>query len=662
MMSSDNYLALCKNPVRFDAVTAVNNVFFDEANKQIFAVRSGGATGVIVRGPDDNTSHSFRLNDKGSLISIKFSYHHKILALQRSDTSIEFANIEYGSPDPSEYSQSSKGKNNKIHTFHWINMNEIVMVTQNGIEFYQVNSEKRQVKLLKNYNFPVNWSIFLPESAVLLCSTSPRGTVICPFYFKTGQVTRLPKFDVDRTLSSSSEARIELFERDVTMVSLYSNLYIAVLRHPTSQSDSGTEVNLFLLTREAPAKKIYTLVTGMSGRFAISVVDSLVIVHHQASKTSMIFDIKLPGKTRNSVIYLQPVVDPLPIAPHKLSVAGFGLNTPTSEVDCQLYAPTWIVFQPNIIIDAALGCMWFLQIKLDAISAIFKNVTLLFDFLLLRRGSKAVMLKVLKKMLLSDNGGSSYKDIAVIFDKLNAVYKTYNEAEQAFLQMRRQENASGSAASNINHVPPHRMLVVVDQSDMFTHVLSVLARQNGIDPTYVCQIVVEYIRSLNQHQLAVQHYLYELIIHALITSKNFHQLQQYIHYNLIADSRMIAGYLLSLESSYPPAYQLALDMYKRIATSNDEIVDLLLAKHKILEAMRFVKSVSMHDSVSARKFLEAAQESNNDMLFYEAFKFFEHRNFRLRGKKDFSPGEQCEKFVTHYEELFGAYAITMVNG
>nr|XP_039263750.1 regulator of MON1-CCZ1 complex-like [Styela clava] len=656
--NANSYLALCKNSVRFDAVTAVNNVFFDEANKQIFAVRSGGATGVIVRGPDDRTSHSFRLNDKGSLISIKFSYHHKILALQRSETSIEFANIEDGSPDPSEYSQSSKGKNNKILTFHWISTHEIVMVTQSGIEFYQINQDKRQAKLLKNYNFPVNWSIFLPESAVLLCSTSPKGTVICPFYFKNSQILRLSKFDVDRSIPSSSEARIELFERDVTMVNLYSSLYIAVLKHPPSQSISGTEVNLFLLSREAPAKKVYSLITGMSGRFAISVVDSLVIVHHQASKTSMIFDIKLPGNTSNSVTYLKPVIAPLPIASHKLSVAGFGLNAPTSEVECQLYAPTWIVFQPNIIIDAALGCMWFLQIKLDAISTLFQNVVQLFDFLLLRRGSKAVMLKVLKKMLLSDNEGSSYKNIAAVFDKLNTVYKTYTEAEQAYLQMRRQEAASGSASSStINNVPPHRMQVVVDQSDMYTHVLSVLARQNGIDQIYVCQVVVEYIRSLDQNKLTIQHYLYELIIHALITSKNYHQLQQYIHYNLIADSRMIAGYLLSLESSYPPVYQIALDMYKRISTTNDEIVDILLAKHKILEAIRFVKSVSMHDSVSARKFLEAALEADDDLLFYETFKFFEQRNHRLRGKKDFSPGEQCEKFITHYEELFEDFEI-----
>ena len=38
------------------------------------------------------------------------------------------------------------------------------------------------------------------------------------------------------------------------------------------------------LFRETPARKTNVLKLEMSGRFAINIVDSLVIVHHQASK------------------------------------------------------------------------------------------------------------------------------------------------------------------------------------------------------------------------------------------------------------------------------------------------------------------------------------------------------------------------------------------
>lgn len=60
MGSEDYYLELCERPVQFEKANPVNCVFFDEANKQVFAVRSGGATGVVVKGPDDRNPISFR--------------------------------------------------------------------------------------------------------------------------------------------------------------------------------------------------------------------------------------------------------------------------------------------------------------------------------------------------------------------------------------------------------------------------------------------------------------------------------------------------------------------------------------------------------------------------------------------------------------------------
>lgn len=46
--------------------------------------------------------------------------------------------------------------------------------------------------------------------------------------------------------------------------------------------------------------------------------------------------------------------------------------------------------------------------------------------------------------------------------------------------------------------------------------------------------------------------------------------------------------LLSLESVYPAAYQLAVDMLKRIANANEEIVEILLSKNKVLSALRYL--------------------------------------------------------------------------
>ena len=45
--------------------------------------RSGGATGVSCKGPDDRTVRNFRMEDKGAVMSIKFAPEYRILAIQR---------------------------------------------------------------------------------------------------------------------------------------------------------------------------------------------------------------------------------------------------------------------------------------------------------------------------------------------------------------------------------------------------------------------------------------------------------------------------------------------------------------------------------------------------------------------------------------------------
>lgn len=67
---------------------------------------------------------------------------------------------------------------------------------------------------------------------------------------------------------------------------------------------------------------------------------------------------------------------------------------------------------------------------------------------------------------------------------------------------------------------------------------------------------------------------------------------------------------------------------------------------------RFARSVGLADQISARKFLEAAQATNNPTVFYSVFKFFEQRNQRLRGTTAFSESALCQSFVEHMKNLF----------
>ncbi|CDQ65191.1 unnamed protein product [Oncorhynchus mykiss] len=94
-----------------------------------------------------------------------------------------------------------------------------------------------------------------------------------------------------------------------------------------------------------------------------------------------------------------------------------------------------------------------------------------------------------------------------------------------------------------------------------------------------------------------------------------------------------------------------------LSTANDEIVEVLLSRQQVLGALRFIRSVGGHGNISARKFLDAARQTADQMLFYTIFRFFEQRNMRLRGNPSFIPGDHCEEHVVYFKQVFGEQAL-----
>ncbi|KAK1172860.1 regulator of MON1-CCZ1 complex-like [Acipenser oxyrinchus oxyrinchus] len=649
-MSEEHYLELCDNPVQFENASSVNNVFFDEANKQVFAVRSGGATGVVVKGPDDKSSVTFRMDDKGEVKCIKFSFGNKILAVQRTSKSVEFINFI---PDllHLEYSQECKTKNASILGFCWTGWNEIVFITDQGIEFYQVLPDKRSLKLQKSQSINVNWYMYCPVTSVILLSTTVQGNMLQPFFFKNGTMSKMSKFEIELPIVPKP-AKLSLSERDIAMATIYGQLYVRYLKHHSrTLNNPGAEVILYHLPREGTCKKMHVLKLNTTGKFALNVVDNLVVVHHQSSQTSMIFDIKLRD-TEGTLNIHQPVLPARSIHPYKIPLTGPAAVTTPTPVPCELYSSTWSVFQPDIIISASEGYLWYLQVKLQPVVNLMKDKGKLIDFLLQRRDCKMVIVSVCFQLLNgSDKGNLSV--IATVFDKLNQVYKEYLEAEQSYTVA----VETGQGRGNPAQKRPVRMQAVIDQSDMYTHVLSVFTEKKDVSHKFIIAVLMEYIRSLNQFQITVQHYLYELVLKTLVHHNLFYMLHQFLQYHVLSDSKPLACLLLSLESTYPPAHQLSLDMLKRLSVANDEIVEVLLSKQQVLGALRFIRGVGGHDNISARKFLDASRQTREEMLFYTIFRFFEQRNQRLRGSPHFTPGEHCEEHVAYFKHIFGGEAL-----
>nr|XP_046211715.1 regulator of MON1-CCZ1 complex-like isoform X4 [Oncorhynchus gorbuscha] len=542
-MSEEHYLELCENPVQFENASSVNNVFFDEANKQVFAVRSGGATGVVVKGPDDKNSVAFRMDDKGEVKCIKFSIGNKILAVQRTPKSVDFISFIPDYPHL-ECSQECKMKNASILGFCWTNWNEIVFITDQGIEVYQVLPDKRNLKLLKSQSINVNWYMYCPETAVILLSTTAQGNVLQPFAFKSGTMSKMPKFEIELPVVPKP-AKLNLTERDIAVSTIYGQLYVMYLKHHSRTTDSPcAEVVLYQLPREGSCKKTNVLKLNTTGKFALNVVDNLVVVHHQSSQTSIIFDIKLREPDCALNVH-QPVLPGRSIHPYRIPLTGLAAVPTQPPVPCELYSSSWSVFQPDIIISASEGYLWYLQVKLPPTVNLLQDKGKLMDFLLRRRDCKMVILSVCAQMLNGgDKGGLPV--VATVFDKLNQVYKEYLEAEQTYTVATESGPSRGSAARE----RPVRKQAVIDQSDMYTHVLSSFSEKKDTSHKFRIAVLMEYIRSLNQVQITVQHYLYELVIKMLVQHNLFYMLHQFLQYHVLNDSKPLKAHT-PLHTSFP---------------------------------------------------------------------------------------------------------------
>lgn len=661
--SSNHYLELSQVPITFEPIDQVESAFFDQSNFQMFCVQHG-YTDVKVKGISQEDNFKITIPSRGPVSTIKFSGGKpRILSIQRRKVSVEFINIF--SDNSMERSLPTK-QGSDIIGFYWIFKNEfVVLISTGGVEVYSCSPHKMSFKLAKSYNMSISWAVFSPEDLVLLVCA--RGSnMLHPFIFREGSqnaIVRLPKFEVDvgvaptaaPTASFREGKSMSVMERDVVIMRLYGTHYIGVIRN-TLQPGQGAEVLLYQLGDDggggSPARLAHVLMMDINGRFTLSVVDDLIIVHHQAWKTSLLFDIMFgsvndSSNTPGQVKRHQAILAPLSIAPTKLQVRQKGGKaralSPSGSVSSmssspsnspslyrkktilpELYSPKWVFFQPDLIVDAQYGVIWRLALNLEATSNMMPDKAMLIQFLLMRKMGKGVILSVCRESL-EPGRQLSLAALGNMLDQINLAYK--------------------------NDQIERKYKVVITQRDMYARVFVPFSERKDMSYRFLVAALVEYIRSLHKVQIQVEHFLFELVMNILIENKCFYQLHQFLQYHVISDSKPLACLLLSRELVYPPATQLAMDMFKRLSTADGEIIDILLSRGQLLSALRYVRATDKVDSVSARQFLEAAANEDDRSIFYTVYKFFEERNVRLRKNPAFPPDERCQP----YEQLFKRY-------
>ena len=673
--SNNHYLELNQVPITFEPIDQVDSAFFDQSNFQMFCVQHG-FTDVKVKGLTQEDNFKITIPSRGPVSTIKFSGGTpRILSIQRRKISVEFVNIF---ADNSQERSLPAKPGPDIIGFYWIFKNDyVVLISTGGIEVYSCNPYKMSFKLVKSYNLSISWAIFSPDDLILLVCLKG-SNVLQPFVFKEGAqsaILKMQKFEVESPIPSSSPSmsirdgkNATVMERDVVIMRLYGVHYVGLIRN-TLQPGQGAEVLLYQLREDnTPVRLVHILMMDISGRFTLSVVDDLVIVHHQAWKTSLLFDIMYnhdsssssnnSSNSSNGATHIgtlrrhQAVLAPLPIAPtnlqvrHKggkaraLSPLGSISSVSSSPGDSpsmykkrtivpELYSTKWVFFQPDLIIDAQFGVIWRLMLNLEATINMLPDKSMLIQFLLMRKTGKGVVLNLCRECLKPGHQ-VSLGILGGMLDQINMAYKR-----------------STLPSDQLDKT----YKVVISQRDMYARVFVPFSEGKDTTPRYLVAALVEYIRSLHKVQLTVEHFLYELVMNVLIENRCFYQLHQFLQYHVISDSKPLACLLLSRELVYPPATQLAMDMFKRLSTADSEIIDILLSRGQLLPALRYVRATDKVDSVSARQFLEAAANEDDRSLFYTVYKFFEERNIRLRRNPVFPPDEHCQQ----YEQMFRVY-------
>eukprot|EP01128_Nolandella_sp_AFSM9_P005846 TRINITY_DN2910_c0_g1_i1.p1 TRINITY_DN2910_c0_g1~~TRINITY_DN2910_c0_g1_i1.p1 ORF type:complete len:805 (+),score=138.20 TRINITY_DN2910_c0_g1_i1:28-2415(+) len=204
----------------------------------------------------------------------------------------------------------------------------------------------------------------------------------------------------------------------------------------------------------------------------------------------------------------------------------------------------------------------------------------------------------------------------------------------------------GSKKRNRNAVTPMPRTegyLVVSQEMIYAHVLLPVEETGELDSHFLVAVVVEYVRCLNYQSIPVQSFLYEFIIDQLVRHNRFYQLHQFLQYHVIADSLHVACQLLSLETLYPPCYQLALDMLKRLGAP-EQIIEVLLSKGQVVQALRYFQKLRQNPPLSPHlaspaQFLEVCK--NDPITFYTVYNYFQ--------RNDLIKVRSCSEYIRLYE-------------
>ena len=452
--------------VEFEGVSPVTAVFYDDNCGHVFSVRGGGVTGVVVKSMTNTNVMTQRLatdsNSSGSIVSIKLSPNLSILSVQRSVNTVTFIPVSGtslpgdGQDTSSQFCQMAKSKQSAVLGFVWTSNTELVYITDSGIEIYSINQEKRHVKYVRHVSDAVSWYCHV-SGHVLLTSATADTDQVTVWSVRAGNIVKLT------TLSLTHSVK----DKDVKMLTVYDVLYISVF---VKQESS---IHLYSVKNDTVSWSHVLTDVDSDGVIGIHTLDNIILVHSKSQSRSKFYDLQIsqPHPDHPNIQQVSPPLPPASICSHD----GSSIT----------YSPNWVVFLPNILVDARNGKMWSVNMKLvtnnlPAVTSLTNsNIITVVNFLLNRAHGKTPLINLLKSCV------SSRTPLTTLREIFTCIVTAYTCHQQHVAH----DGSSGYPTSctgvrrSVGGALGYPPSVILDQPDIFTNVLNTF-NNNGNNTQY----------------------------------------------------------------------------------------------------------------------------------------------------------------------------------
>jgi len=586
-----------------------------------------------------------------------FSYDRLYLGVQISDVEVKVLDNR-GSLMGLQSCRSAKAGNH-IWNFYWIESKtaDLVFVTSGGVELYKLSGESRSLRCIKTFRYETTHHWCLPSHQFFLLLNS--ALIFQGLRITKTQPEKLNKFEILGVEKSSANSR-DTFYSQISLHEFYGSICCVFV------DEVKAKLYLFRLQKELfdHKPKFKMMLTNQwnlfsKGPYRVSSVDNVLVANSMKSKVTlpMLFDLNEHSAGTGRI------ANPLPIVARYENDLGQVLPR-VLELD-----PDKLEFKPPKFIveawkeDVYGGRMYTLALDLDQIIVSWgsaKPIELI-RFLLERdaKVAKPVIIKLLLSMVKdycnhSSEASAALERISNYFAYLNQVLFAFvlelgeNARADNMVQnesFQRAYTPTVISNSKVKLRPSSRLiinlptklsdndclvtkdnLVVVSPSDIIHGVL-LPCRDTG---KRIVGVVVEYIRTLHRAKLKIPFEVTEVLMDMLVDRNEFYALHQLAQYHALPDDLRLANRLLELSNVYPPGKQLGIDMLLRL-NNWPPICDLLIKEKKVEVALRlFVEkwdSGHISDSVgypTAEKFLQAAKDLHDPVLFHNIFSYFEN--------------------------------------